>query len=294
LYGIRRFLEKTLFNVPLEQIAAMTSSEALVNYAVEDSPVNCDFRHFLHIAQALDLEKLGRAQDRFMSYGSFPHEGSLIVKSGVWMDGFLKLNASRIYEDLSHSWMADDALLRHPFDGVTQPSLEAENGYSWCKAPRLDGNVMEVGALARQLVDGQALIQALVKESGGNVKNRVIARLLEIARIVPLMEQWAKAILPGESFCIEAKLPGEAIGAGMVEAARGGLGHWLKISNGRIQNYQIVAPTTWNFSPRDREGQPGPLEQALLGARVHEGEREPIEVQHIVRSFDPCMVCTVH
>ena len=76
----------------------------------------------------------------------------------------------------------------------------------------------------------------------------------------------------------------------MMEAARGSLGHWLRVRNGRILNYQIIAPTTWNFSPRDRHGEPG----ALVGAPVRDGETEPLAVQHIVRSFDPCMVCTVH
>ena len=80
----------------------------------------------------------------------------------------------------------------------------------------------------------------------------------------------------------------------MIEAARGGLGHWLRIKKGRILNYQIIAPTTWNFAPRDENGTPGPLEQALVGAPLRPGESEPVAVQHIVRSFDPCMVCTVH
>ncbi|MBL4558192.1 MAG: nickel-dependent hydrogenase large subunit [Rhodobacteraceae bacterium] len=80
----------------------------------------------------------------------------------------------------------------------------------------------------------------------------------------------------------------------LVEAARGALGHWLRVEGGRIAAYQIVAPTTWNFSPRDAAGQPGPLEAALEGAPVGAGETTPIAVQHIVRSFDPCMVCTVH
>ena len=40
-------------------------------------------------------------------------------------------------------------------------------------------------------------------------------------------------------------------GTGLVEAARGSLGHWLSIRRGRIERYQIIAPTTWNFSPRD-------------------------------------------
>jgi hydrogenase large subunit len=90
------------------------------------------------------------------------------------------------------------------------------------------------------------------------------------------------------------EVPKTGRGMGLVEAARGSLGHWVVIEDGRIANYQIVAPTTWNFSPRDAEGQPGPLEAALVGAPVAEGEDVPMTVQHIVRSFDPCMVCTVH
>jgi hydrogenase large subunit len=80
----------------------------------------------------------------------------------------------------------------------------------------------------------------------------------------------------------------------MIEAARGALGHWLVVRQGRIANYQIVAPTSWNFSPRDAAGTPGALEAALVGAPVRPGETTPVAVQHVVRSFDPCMVCTVH
>ncbi|HNE02805.1 MAG TPA: nickel-dependent hydrogenase large subunit, partial [Plasticicumulans sp.] len=83
-------------------------------------------------------------------------------------------------------------------------------------------------------------------------------------------------------------------GIGLIEAARGSLGHWLGIDGGRIRHYQIIAPTTWNFSPRSADGVPGPLEQALIGTAVEPGETVPLAVQHVVRSFDPCMSCTVH
>jgi hydrogenase large subunit len=86
----------------------------------------------------------------------------------------------------------------------------------------------------------------------------------------------------------------EGTGVGLVEAARGSLGHWLRVERGRIASYQIVAPTSWNFSPRDAAGTPGALEAALQGAPVRQGEATPVAVQHVVRSFDPCMVCTVH
>jgi hydrogenase large subunit len=89
-------------------------------------------------------------------------------------------------------------------------------------------------------------------------------------------------------------LPEDGDAVGLVEAARGALGHWVSVQHGRIQNYQIIAPTTWNFSPRDAAGVPGALEQALAGMAVDPDDPMPVTVQHVVRSFDPCMVCTVH
>ncbi|MBN8450100.1 MAG: nickel-dependent hydrogenase large subunit, partial [Candidatus Accumulibacter sp.] len=123
---------------------------------------------------------------------------------------------------------------------------------------------------------------------------RVVARLLELALVVPAMERWVRALTPGEPFCSQWQLPEQASAVGLVEAARGALGHWLRIERGKIVGYQIIAPTTWNFSPRDAAGVPGALEQALVGLAVGEGESAPLTVQHVVRSFDPCMVCTVH
>jgi hydrogenase large subunit len=47
------------------------------------------------------------------------------------------------------------------------------------------------------------------------------------------------------------------------------------------------------MSPKDDRGQPGPLEQALIGTRVKD-EANPFELARIVRSFDPCLACAVH
>ena len=294
LFGFRRFLEQVLFGDSLENIIALDSAEALETWAAKAPCTGSDFRHFLHIAEALQLHLLGRGADRFLSYGVYPQGDKRLFSAGVWDGGVGLLDPSRITEDISHSWMHHQSSPKHPFEGVTLPSVEQPDAYSWCKAPRLDGQVMEVGALARQLVDGHPLIRSLVAQSGGNVRNRVIARLLEVALVVVEMERWVQELRPREPFCHQADMPTEAQGFGMIEAARGSLGHWLKIKRGRILNYQIIAPTTWNFSPRDSQGTPGALEQALVGAPIREGEKDPVAVQHIVRSFDPCMVCTVH
>ncbi len=205
-----------------------------------------------------------------------------------------RLNTGLISEDISNAWMLGDDVARHPFDGETIPDGEMAQGYTWCKAPRLEGKPAEVGALARQVVDSHPLALDMVARDGGGVEARILARFLEMALLVPAMENWVRDIRPADAFITHGDMHARTEGAGLVEAARGALGHWLRVENGRIANYQIIAPTTWNFSPRDAQGEPGPLERALVGAPVLAGESDPVAVQHIVRSFDPCMVCTVH
>ncbi len=294
LFGFRQFLEKTLFGDALENIISLDCANALDDWTERVAPTDSDFRRFLHIAGALDLQALGRAADCFMSYGAYPLQGEVLLSAGVWNGSLAALDPSLVSEDISHGWMCHQSAPRHPFDGATLPLAGKSDAYTWCKAPRLDGQVMEVGALARQLVNGHPLIRDLAANGGGNVRSRVIARLLEIALVVVSMEEWVRKLEPGEPFCNHAPIPDDARGCGMVEAARGSLGHWITIKKGRILNYQIIAPTTWNFSPRDAHGNRGALEQALLGVPLREGDEDAIAVQHIVRSFDPCMVCTVH
>jgi Ni,Fe-hydrogenase I large subunit len=295
LAGFRRFLETRLFGDTLERIAFIDSQKALDIWADEQPPSQSDLRTFLDVARRLELDRLGRAGDRFMSYGAYDAEGASLFRHGVWEAGSVRsLDLASVTEDVSHGWYQAGAGPHHPSLGSTLPDADRAGAYSWCKAPRLGGRVVEVGALARQLVDGHPLVVDLVAQSGGNVRNRVIARLLEIARVTLAMERWLRALRPDEPFCSQAPIPEQGQGVGLVEAARGSLGHWVSIKDSRIANYQIVAPTTWNFSPRDAGDVPGALEQALVGAPVREDEKTPVSVQHIVRSFDPCMVCTVH
>jgi len=290
--AFRHFLQDTLFGAELEAVAELDSEQSLMAF-IGKYP-DSDFARFLRIADDIYLAKTGRASDVFMSYGAYAIGDRHLFKSGVWEQRDRPLDTESIREDVSHSWVNARAEARHPYQGSTIPDSDDRNGYSWCKAPRLDGRVLEVGAIARQLINAHPLIVDLISRSGGNVRNRVIARLLELALVLPAMELWAKQIQPGEVFCEHAAIPDEAQGAGLVEAARGSLGHWLRIKNGRILNYQIIAPTTWNFSPRDAEDKPGALEQALIGTEVGDDQQASVTIQHIIRSFDPCMVCTVH
>ena len=82
-------------------------------------------------------------------------------------------------------------------------------------------------------------------------------------------------------------------GWGATEAIRGALCHWIEVQGGKIKNYQIVAPTTWNVGPRARDGERGPIEQSLIGTPIAD-PADPVEVGHVCRSYDSCLVCTVH
>jgi hydrogenase large subunit len=295
LRGFREYLEQSLFGDRLESFAALDSVAALQRWRA--AALRGDAGRFLAIAEALALWRLGRATDRYLSYGAYALPEGRLLPAGVWdgrRDGRVRaFDAAQIVEDISHAWMGGETALP-PFEGMTVPLADKPGAYSWCKAPRLAGEVVEVGALARQLVAGHPLIVDVVGRHGGSVAARVLARLLEIARLLPEMERWALRLQPREPFCEDFETPEDAQVCGLVEAARGALGHWLTIRRGRIAGYQIVAPTTWNFSPRDAAGVPGALEQALGGLPVADAAAPPVLVQHVVRSFDPCMVCTVH
>ncbi|MDJ0820986.1 MAG: nickel-dependent hydrogenase large subunit [Paracoccaceae bacterium] len=287
LSSFRRYLEDTLFGAPVEAFAELESAAALTTWETGDAGL------FMQIAADLDLGRMGYGPGRYLSFGAYPLAQGRAFAAGLWENAMTRpVDTAEIREDLSHAWMHGDTT--HPADGQTFPDEDMQDpAYSWCKAPRLAGQTIETGAFARQVVDGHPAAIDLAT-SGTTVLARVAGRLLEVARTQLLLESWVAALKPEERFMAEVSLPADGAGEGLVEAARGALGHWIRIEGGKIAGYQIVAPTTWNFSPRDATGTPGPVEAALVGAPVLPGEDTPLSVQHIVRSFDPCMVCTVH
>ena len=257
LRGFRRYLEGVIFGGPVEEFAALETAEALTGWDRGDAGL------FFEIAADLGLGDMGAGPGRYLSFGAYPMVEGRAMASGLWEAGMLSaLDTSQIREDLSHAWMlGEDA---HPSAGRTLPDEDMRaDAYSWCKAPRLFGESFETGALARQIIDGHGLAVELAQEGG--VRARVAGSLLEIARTQIALEAMLDAIDPTQPFMRAVKLPKSGEGAGLVEAARGALGHWCRIEKGQIASYQIIAPTTWNFSPRDGRGVPGRVEAALVG-----------------------------
>jgi hydrogenase large subunit len=234
-----------------------------------------------------------------------------------------------VTEYVTRSWYSypeGDTTARHPSGGDTVPNytgpqppydlLDIDSKYSWLKAPRYGEVPMEVGPLARMAVAyarnhvrARQEINSLLDTLGLGVSSlfstlgRVAARGIETLLMAEQMEPWITQLesnmLGGDleihngSRWDPATWPSDCVGYGDTEAPRGALGHWVHIANGRIANYQMVVPSTWNGSPRDAVGQRGPWELALLGTPVAIQD-QPLEMLRTIHSFDPCMSCSVH
>ncbi len=252
--------------------------------------------------------EIGGGYGNFLSYGVFELDGAgrKFFGPGTLINGkWEALDPQLITEEAACSWYAAAEALR-PTEGQTKPQPGKAGAYSWIKAPRYRGEPLEVGPLARVMVnyhapqswvkpEVDALCQKLKLDVGKlvSVLGRHVARGLEAQWIARQAQRWLDDVDVDGCASVEFELPKEASGMGLTEAPRGALGHWLSIKDYRIAHYQAIVPTTWNCSPRDGQGKPGPVEKALEGLAVNNPE-QPIEVGRVVRSFDPCIACAVH
>jgi hydrogenase large subunit len=194
--------------------------------------------------------------------------------------------------------------------------LAVEGKYSWLKAPRWNDIPMEVGPLARVLVmyaSGHKETVGLVNAVLDTLKapasalfstlGRTAARGIETKVFGDLLPKFYDALVAeikaGNTATFDGRKwephtwPRHAEGFGFCEAPRGALGHWVVIHGGKIENYQMVVPTTWNASPRDHKDKPGAYEASLVGTRLAVPD-QPLEILRTIHSFDPCMACAIH
>jgi len=226
-----------------------------------------------------------------------------VISSDLQSEVFVKEN---ITEDVKHSWYADSDSGKNPAQGQTKPQLKKKDAYSFIKSPRYEGRVCEVGPLARMVsnyVQGDSKTKELVDSLLGqldagvdvlfSVLGRHAARALEAKLIADAMVDWLQALKPDEPIIVQHEIPDQGEGAGLTEAPRGSVGHWMTVKDKKIDRYQVITPTAWNASPKDDKGQPGAVEQAIIGTKVKDKDN-PFELVRIVRAFDPCLACSVH
>lgn len=306
----RRWYEQSVLGCTLERWQAVQSASDLAAWLAENPDHReSDIGFFLRFAREAGLHEMGLAHGNFISYGSLnlPSDTSIastdnarqLVSAGfIAQDGKLqRFDQAGISEHVAASWYADYPGGNHPFAGRTEPQATGTEGskYSWCKAPRYLDQPAETGPLAERIIGNDPLFCDLLKQEGGNLVVRQLARLTRPATLLPAMATWLDEMIArhDEPYYTAVAPLQEGRGYGLIEAARGGLGHWVEIAEGRITRYQIVTPTSWNGSPRDSAGVRGPWEQALVGTTVKDIDN-PVEAGHVVRSFDPCLVCSVH
>ncbi len=234
-----------------------------------------------------------------------------------------------IKEYISHSWYNysdGNEVGKHPWEGETDfnytgpkppyDQLNVEGKYSWMKTPRWKDKPMEVGPLSRLLVayasgskEVQELVNGTLKQLNAPVSalfstlGRTAARGLETILIAEWALEFYDSLLGniknGDSRMFDnskwepSTWPAEAKGVGLTEAPRGALAHWIVIKNEKIDNYQLVVPSTWNASPRDPQGKMSAYESSLIGTPVADPE-QPLEILRTIHSFDPCIACAVH
>jgi len=234
-----------------------------------------------------------------------------------------------IKEYISSSWYiyeGGEGVGLHPWAGETKikytgpkppfETLEGHEKYSFLKTPRWKDNPMEVGPLARILVAyaaGRPDVKEVVGQVLGKLQvppealfstlGRTAARGIDAALGVVWIKEFFGELMDRvktretSTFNPEKwdpkNWPKECEGVGLAEAPRGSLAHYIKIKDGKIDNYQLVVPTTWNGSPRDGKKQHSAFEASLIGTPVAKLD-EPVEIIRTIHSFDPCLACSVH
>ena len=243
-----------------------------------------------------DYFAVGRGASKLLSFGVFDQNNKgtrKLLKAGFVKltapDTIRKVDPDGITESVLHSWYNDSDDSLHPSKGKTQAvdPIDKASAYSWLKAPRYKNRPVEVGPLARMWANGNY-------RNGISVMDRHLARAYEALKVARAMLSWLNQLTPEAKVYRSFHMPAKTVrGAGLTEAPRGALGHWVKIKGGKIANYQVITPTCWNASPRDGQGRMGAMEQALVGTELVRPD-QPIEALRIIHSFDPCLSCAVH
>jgi len=263
---------------------------------------------------------IGRNQGNFFSVGGYCFDDeNFLFESGVIyshnFDSIEEFDETKITEEIDRAWYKND----RPFytdlnDDGTLKTEKTEDKYSWVKAPRYDGKTMECGPLARVLISykkGNKFIKPFVEEflkecdlkllDLSSTVGRNAARAIESSYITEYIFNLVNRLVENIKYydtktwtkydfdSLEKNVKGKAF----FEVPRGVLAHFVNIEEAKIKNYQVIAPTTWNATPKDLKNQRGAYEEALIGLKLQDPSK-PLEVLKVLHSFDPCLACAVH
>jgi quinone-reactive Ni/Fe-hydrogenase large subunit len=265
----------------------------------------------------------GRANGNFLSVGGYQFEGDQrVFCNGVVFghdfENIKEFDESKVTEEVDRAWYNDDEEQTINYTDLNEDgSLKTQKNtdkYSWVKAPRYEGQTMETGPLSRVLISyskGNNLIKPFVDEfledtdlelmDLSTTVGRNCARAIEtsyiceyvfklVSRLIQNIKYYDTDTWSKYSFDSQDK---DTKGRVFLEVPRGVLAHFVNIENKKIKNYSVIAPTTWNATPKNFDGIRGAYEEALVGIKVQDTSK-PLEVLKVLHSFDPCLACAVH
>jgi hydrogenase large subunit len=324
-YWKREWLEGKWLGCSIERWLENKTWDDVWKWADEnDKQRNSDCGLFLRFGKRIGLDKFGAGCGAYLATGTYfqpelyenptveGRNAALMNRAGVY-DGkeFNDFDHLNVREDTSHSFYRGSTYL-HPWEGVTEPidplDGHKQGKYSWAKSPRYEvpgkgAMPLEAGPLARQVNAGRPdplahqeydpLFYDAIQTAGPSVLVRVMARMHEAAKYYKIARKSLDQLDLHGKFYSKPVEHAEGKGFGSTEAARGSLSDWIIIKNGQIENYQVVTPTAWNIGPQDSRSVHGPMEQSFIGSQITD-PTDPVEMGHVARSFDSCLVCTVH
>lgn len=303
----KNWYERFILGCSTERWQQVDSLQALDQWLEEsENHRNSEVGFLLRFGREAHLDTIGKGPERFLSFGSLtlPEETAVAGANGRLVGaGFATATDTNpfapenITEDVSHAWFERQEQPVHPYNGMTSPYASGQGGelYSWVKAPRYNSHVVETGPLAEEIVNNNSLFRDIIRQQGVSALTRELARLVRPVNMLAPMSVWLDELLRNwnADFYHKVNAIPDGEGAGLIQAARGALGHWVRIKGEKITHYQIITPSAWNGSPRDALDNRGAWEEALIGTPVKDIDN-PVEAGHVIRSFDPCLVCAVH
>ncbi|KIM12343.1 MAG: hydrogenase 2 large subunit [Sulfurovum sp. FS08-3] len=329
IFGGKTPHPQTLVVGGVTSVADMLNPQRLNDYLF----IIKEVKEFIHRAYLPDTKLLaiayrdeikagvGRANGNFMSVGGYAFEGELqLFESGVVyghdFDTIHPFDEHQITERIDRAWYNEAHEIEYTDlneDG-TLKTATSHDKYSWVKAPRYNNQTMETGPLARMAITykkGNPLVQSFIDEfleatqlefiDLSTTVGRNAARAIESEYICEYIFKLIGNLIQNIKYYDTQTwthydfnaLPLQAKGRAFLEVPRGMLSHFVSIDEGKISNYSVIAPTTWNASPKNYDALRGAYEEALIGIKL-EDPKNPLEVLKVLHSFDPCLACAVH
>ncbi len=164
---------------------------------------------------------------------------------------------------------------------VVAPAMRDDPAFA--QAPLWAGEPVETSALTR--MREHPLVAALDRKYGHAAITRIVARIAEVGLLVDVLAGAKPA--PGAAPRTQSVPLGNGDGLGAVETARGLLMHRVRLRDECVVEYQIVAPTEWNFHPQ------GALVRGLADVTVADQPELLRRARLDVHTLDPCVACRV-